>query len=33
VWEKGITYRFLLGKPERKGYLEDPARDGRIIST
>jgi hypothetical protein len=31
VWEKGITCLFLMGKPEGKGCLEDPGRDGRII--
>jgi len=29
--ERGGVYRVLVGKPEGKGYVEDPGIDGRII--
>ena len=32
VWgERRSAYRVLVGKPQGKGYLEDPDIDGRII--
>ena len=31
VWEKGNTYRGLLGKPEGRTHLEDLGVDGDII--
>ena len=29
--ERGGTYGVLVSKPERRGHLEDPVVDGRII--